>query len=61
MKNNKKTFRLASKSLFLTYPKTDLDLNETKEQLESALVNNKIQSFALSKEKHIDGSNHIHV
>ncbi len=61
MKNNKKSFRIASKSLFLTYPQTDLDLYETKEQLESALVNNSLTSFALSKEKHVDGSNHIHV
>jgi hypothetical protein len=56
-----KKFRLCSKSLFLTYPKTNISVIEVKEQLEKILIKYKVSEYAIAKELHQDGTPHIHV
>jgi len=58
----KQSFRLQTKEIFLTYPQCgDLELNFLRSELEKKLSTYRMKEFVLTREKHEDGGNHIHV
>ena len=58
----KQSFRLQTKEIFLTYPQCgDLELNFLRSELEKKLSTYTMKEFVLTREKHEDGGNHIHV
>jgi len=58
----KQSFRLQTKEIFLTYPQCgDLELNFLRSELEKRLSTYTMKEFVLTREKHEDGGNHIHV
>jgi len=57
-----KVSRLQTNQLFLTYPQCgDLKLDFLKSELEKKLYTYEMKDFVLTREKHEDGGNHIHV
>jgi len=56
----KKTFRIDSKSWFLTYPKCPLSKEEGMRILKAKLDGKPIRGIVVAAELHKDGSNHLH-
>ena len=56
-------FRLQGRHLFLTYSQigTKVEEQDVKKQLDDKLGTKKIEKYAIVKEKHQDGGEHIHV
>lgn len=55
-----RSFRLSNKKLFLTYPKIDLSLDSIWVSLNALLADYGIEEYLMCREKHKDGSNHVH-
>jgi len=58
---NKKEFRICSKSLYLTYPKCDLDNQVILKYFKEILSSRIIKDYLIVREFHKDGNPHIHV
>ena len=56
-KQKDKSFRLAAKHLFLTYPKCNLEPKDALEQFNTKL---NIKEYIISQESHQDGDKHLH-
>lgn len=55
------SFRIAAKNLFLTYPQCPIKCEEAATQLKATFQNSSILYLHVVREKHEDGSPHLHV
>jgi hypothetical protein len=59
LRKTMKKYRLAAKNIALTYPKCELEKEKVLEFLQCKLGGN-LENYIISREKHLDGSSHIH-
>ena len=60
-KEMKGKFRIAGKSLFMTYPRCKVGIKEAFKQLKEIIEErtNRVKDYMIVQEKHMDGEDHI--